>query len=113
VKESGSKRLYPTLTICGNYNRKGASKNSGNGLFTYIGGTPKIGWLEWFMGFPIGWTDLDADDLEFCSWAKEPFSEDKFDIGSEKKRANRIKGLGNAQVPSQAVLAWNLLSQMI
>jgi hypothetical protein len=28
--------LLPTLTVCGNYNRKGASKNSGDGLRTAL-----------------------------------------------------------------------------
>lgn len=32
-KESG---LWPTPTVCGNYNRKGASKNSGDGLATAV-----------------------------------------------------------------------------
>lgn len=107
----GSKQLYPTLTICGNYNRKGASKNSGDGLFTYIGGTPTISWLEWFMGFPVGWTNLAVDAVVTADWDTPP--DDMFNIKGEKKRSNRIKGLGNAQVPAQAVLAWNTLSQLI
>ena len=28
--------IFPTVTICGNYNRKGASKTPGNGLATYV-----------------------------------------------------------------------------
>lgn len=54
----------PTLTVCGNYNRKGASKNSGDGLATFIkyfdtsnNGPLSPNWLEWFMGFPIRWTE--------------------------------------------------------
>lgn len=87
--ESG---LLPTLTVCGNYNRKGASKTSGDGLATalaklptlcardyrspgrsrmertggthgeclpqVIGGPLNPTWCEWFMGFPLGWTEL-------------------------------------------------------
>jgi len=81
--------LWPTPTVCGNYNRKGASKTSGDGLATAVrlwstplasdtghrkkkfaqGGTAlscqvsgKLNptWVEWLMGFPLGWTDLDA-----------------------------------------------------
>ena len=40
----------------GNYNRKGASKKSGNGLATVVGGPLNPDWCEWVMGFPIGWS---------------------------------------------------------
>ena len=80
--------LWPTPTVCGNYNRKGASKTSGDGLATAvkfstpttrqrtspsqlnrntpglalevgaIGGTLNPTWVEWLMGWPIGMTEL-------------------------------------------------------
>ena len=50
--------LFPTPTVCGNYNRKGASSTSGNGLATVVGGTLNPMWVEWLMGWPIGWTVL-------------------------------------------------------
>lgn len=81
--------LLPTLTVCGNYNRKGASATSGDGLATAlkkwptltcqdaknngapsqmerntkplnaeVGGPLNPEWCEWFMGFPVGWTEL-------------------------------------------------------
>jgi hypothetical protein len=84
--ESG---LWPTPTVCGNYNRKGASKTSGDGLATAVAKWPtptahnaketnspsealrneptlayRVGgklnptWVEWLMGWPLGWTDL-------------------------------------------------------
>lgn len=99
----GSSQKIPTPTVHGNYNRKGLSKNSGDGLATYVKKfptpcrtdykgagktgtfrdrldyaaergrtksnvypTPQIGagnggklnpdWVEWLMGWPIGWT---------------------------------------------------------
>jgi hypothetical protein len=94
VSASGS---WPTPTVCGNYNRKGVSKTSGDGLATAVAKrpwpTPSAGnskwngtlqewgvswnwvraedpalarsplnptWVEWLMGWPLGWTDLDA-----------------------------------------------------
>jgi hypothetical protein len=90
-KECG---LWPTPTVCGNYNRKGASATSGDGLATAvqmwptpqaqdakhsgkntenrinqgrqlqlahtagIGGKLNPTWVEWLMGWPLGWTDL-------------------------------------------------------
>jgi len=55
-------KTWPTPTGCGNYNRKGASKTSGDGLATAVGGTLNPTWVEWLMGFPIGWTDLNHSE---------------------------------------------------
>jgi hypothetical protein len=82
-------KSWPTPTVCGNYNRKGASKNSGDGLATAvkmwptphancgngigagpakqggenlqsaIGGSLNPTWVEWLMGWPLFWTSLD------------------------------------------------------
>lgn len=97
-------RLYPTLTVHGNNNRRGCSRNSGDGLATVLrdellptlvatdtrcGETaesrtsrqarlgfrprsPRLSdvlaprgrlnptWLEWYMGFPLGWSELSS-----------------------------------------------------
>jgi len=85
--------ICPTPTVCGNYNRKGASPTSGDGLATavkkwptpiahagsnrrtkptpaqeagkagmqlagMVGGSLNPTWVEWLMGWPLGWTDL-------------------------------------------------------
>ena len=80
--------LLPTPTVCGNYNKKGASKHSGDGLITalrrkyptpcasdwkgstkkgqrrgqlsevFLGGKLNPRFVEWMMGFPIGFTKL-------------------------------------------------------
>jgi hypothetical protein len=90
----------PTPTVCGNYNRKGASPTSGDGLATWgqerlptptchdskamspselnrnspclaamvkwpkgseqPGGPLNPEWVEWLMGWPIGWTASGA-----------------------------------------------------
>ncbi len=100
----GGGAMWPTPSVCGNYNRKGASKNSGNGLATAVlfwptptrreyfpprmpetmkkknrnpmtnslgdavqhiegkdykqTGQLNPAWVEWLMGYPIGWTEL-------------------------------------------------------
>ena len=51
-------KMLPTPSVCGNYNRKGASPTSGDGLATVAGGALNPNWVEWLMGYPIGWTDL-------------------------------------------------------
>ena len=53
-------KMFPTPTVCGNYNHKGASKTSGDGLATVVGGKLNPTWVEWLMSFPLGWTDLDV-----------------------------------------------------
>jgi len=56
--------LLPTATVCGNYNRIGASKTSGDGLFTAFkkrfGRFPFPQEVEVMMGYPQGWTDLET-----------------------------------------------------
>lgn len=72
-----AKRL-PTPTVCGNYNAKGASETSGDGLATVvksmepdIGGPLNPDWEEWLMGWPIGWTDLRPLETDkFRSWLR-------------------------------------------
>lgn len=51
--------LWPTPTEHGNYNRKGSSPTSVDGLATAAGGALNPRWVEWLMGFPDGWTDLE------------------------------------------------------
>jgi hypothetical protein len=100
MKGKGS-GLLPTLTLCGNYNRKGASKKAGGGVITALrqmlptltardfksdsctpefrakrdamtmgktlpwtlGGLLNPRWCEVFMGYPIGWTELEPSAM--------------------------------------------------
>ena len=84
--------MWPTPTVCGNYNRKGASKTSGDGLATAVrqwptahnaketnapsesgrntptlaaqaGGSLNPEWVEWLMGWPIGHTALKPSEM--------------------------------------------------
>ncbi len=91
-------KRWPTPTVCGNYNRKGASPTSGDGLATavlkcathtardwrsgkasqatmernsrplseQIGGSLNPTWVEWLMGWPLGWTDLKPSATDRC-----------------------------------------------
>jgi site-specific DNA-cytosine methylase len=51
------RRRWATVTRKGNYNKKGLSKNSGDGLATQVGGALNPAWAEWLMGYPLGWTE--------------------------------------------------------
>jgi hypothetical protein len=110
VIESG---LWPTPTVCGNYNRKGVSKSSGDGLATAVrmwrtpnasdankwskqsleerkakgqqirlntqvspdgskAGLLNPDWIEWLMGWPIGWTELKPLAMaRFQEWQQQ------------------------------------------
>jgi len=88
-------RMRPTPTEHGNYNRKGASPTSGDGLATAvkmyptlttqdasnnagpsqykremrplnaaIGGGLNPTWVEWLMGYPLGWTAFDPSEMQ-------------------------------------------------
>lgn len=83
---AGIVKLWPTPTVHGNYNRKGASSTSGNGLSTEmqtafgwtgnlsIAKTEKLAplnpdFVEWLMGWPIGWTGLQPLEMDrFQQW---------------------------------------------
>ena len=97
IDESGS-GLWPTPTVNGNYNRKGLSSKSGDGLATAVkmwttptsddtghrkkkynqggtalsmqaGGSLNPTWVEWLMGWPVGWTDCEPLETDrFRQW---------------------------------------------
>lgn len=50
--------LLPTPTLCGDWNRRGSSQSSGDGLSVWVGSS--ILWREWMMGFPRDWTNPDT-----------------------------------------------------
>lgn len=82
----------PTVTVCGNNNRKGASpmlptpcardyKDNGSSpaelarnsttLATKAGGPLNPTWVEWLMGWPLGWTDLaPLETGRFQQWRR-------------------------------------------
>jgi hypothetical protein len=99
--------MWPTPTVCGNYNRKGLSKTSGDGLATavlkcatptardwrsgkasqatmernsrplseQIGGSLNPTWVEWLMGWPLGWTDLKPLEMDKSHYAPQPLGD--------------------------------------
>jgi hypothetical protein len=94
--------MWPTPTVCGNYNKAGLSAKSGDGLATavakwmtpnsrdwkdtgpiqgnrkspnlgtQVGGSLNPTWVEWLMGWPLGWTDCAplATD-KFRQWRQQ------------------------------------------
>lgn len=58
-------------------------------------------WVEWLMGFPVGWTDPDATDLTLHPWPEEPDGIPRT-APNVAGRKHRLKALGNALVPPAA-----------
>ncbi len=52
-----SASTLPTPTLCGDWNRRGASPSSGDGLSVWAG--TSLTWREWMMGCPFGWARLE------------------------------------------------------
>lgn len=75
-------------------------------------------WVEWLMCWPLGWTSLDPLPKErYEEWKQsgaalwflsEPQGVPRVAAGVTD-RVNRLKALGNGQVPIVAATAWRLL----
>ena len=105
--------MWPTPTVCGNYNRKGASATSGDGLATAVQKWPTPTARIWKGGGEDdsgrwqesgGYAGL-AGRTEW--WSLEP------DVGrvayGVAARVDRLKALGNGQVPAVAAAIFRIL----
>jgi site-specific DNA-cytosine methylase len=73
-----------------------AVRNQAAGV-TYVGPL-NPDWVEWLMGYPLGWTDLEVEEPEeFPGWEVEPDIPRMAPL--KKNRAKRLTALGNAVVP--------------
>ena len=84
------------------------------GTMLFNGGTLNPDWCEAYMGFPVGWTDLDAEvdrsvDMRRRWW--DGSWQDGLSIVTEKKenRVKRINSLGNAVVPQIAEIIGKMI----
>lgn len=66
IEAVSQRSTWATPTVHGNYNRVGASAKSGDGLATQAGGSLNPTWVEWLMGWPLGWTDLKPLATDRC-----------------------------------------------
>lgn len=69
-------QMYPTPKATDGNKRGKVSPHHQNGLAGAVksghgGGVLNPDWVEWLMGFPIGWTDLNALEMhKFLTWQK-------------------------------------------
>ena len=121
TSENGGSCL-PTPTVCGNNNRNGLSKNSGDGLSTILKKTkiPTIG-----ANRIQGEREKQISRLETFSWCQNVRRVEDFFQRSDipeplicrknsgiQFRVDRIKSLGNAVVPLQAKTAFEISSRI-
>ena len=73
-------------------------------------------WVEWLMGWPIGWTSMKPLETPI-GWANSWWAVDPADAGKMERassgvpdRVARLKAIGNGQVPACAAMAWLVLS---
>ena len=68
------KGLWPTPTVQDAHNNAGASQYERKAvpLNAQVGGPLNPNWVEWLMGWPIGWTDLDPLAMDkFLKWCEQ------------------------------------------
>ena len=77
-------------------------------------------WTDWLIGFPILWSSPDPLPVSAVQewltitllhdwWAEEPPIPRTIERGGDKHRCRRLKGIGNAQVPLCAAVAYTIL----
>ena len=89
-----------------------------------IGGQLNPTWVEKLMGWPKNWTDLNRmNDADYSEW-KQTFAGNDGQAWADGSwenavprvahgipaRADRLKAIGNGQVPICAALAWRILT---
>lgn len=70
-------------------------------------------WVEWLMGWPIGWTSLEPlAELVWPDWTVDPADSGEVPrvASGIKHRVARLKAIGNGQVPQCAAMAFKLLT---
>jgi hypothetical protein len=87
-----------------------------------IGGQLNPDWVELLMGWPKGWTSLDPlDPQEFARWVEAHakgtvWEPEAWEVGTPRiasgtvKRVDRLRCIGNGQVPNCASLAFQILT---
>ena len=99
---------YPTPTSSEDHARaKGDTQASKClGALAKVGPSAQLNpdWVEWLMGWPVGWTDITRDE---CDWRDISVKPDDIHIATTRRdnRAKRIKAIGNGQVPLCAAVA--------
>lgn len=150
IEALSARRLWPTPTAMNSAGGSALCKWGGSGarakLRTMVtsqelNGALNPAWVEWLMGWPIGWTSLAALHERECEywqaanaahgdgapadelWFDEEAGAPSGDHGVRQAiprvcsgvqaRAARLKAIGNGQVPRAAAMAWRMLANIL
>lgn len=104
-------KQFPTPTRADGCGGPGSSgRDVGDNLRTVGNGSLNPDWVEWLMGWPVGWTRLDPiTKMRWEPLGVEPEDLPRVAVGVAN-RAARLKCIGNGQVPQAAALAWETLT---
>jgi hypothetical protein len=75
VDQVNNPRLWPTPVSSDTSHRKNKYAQGGTDLSTKIGGQLNPMWVEWLMGWPLGWTDLKPLEMDKCLYAQQQHGE--------------------------------------
>jgi DNA (cytosine-5)-methyltransferase 1 len=82
----------------------------GEQLANQVGGSLNPDWVRWLMGWPVGWDSAGPlGELRWEPWDAEPEGVPRVATGVAD-RVQRLKALGNGQVPPCAAVAWDILT---
>lgn len=109
-----TRQTYPTPTAS-EYKRRGPNSKQ-QGLSTIeppVNGQLNPDWVEWLMGWPIGWTRIEPIELDWRDWSIDPADNNEIPRVSQpiENRVSRLKAIGNGQVPTVAAVAWDILTE--
>lgn len=94
-------------------------ENRQTDLHVQVGGQLSPEWVEWLMGWPIGWTDIEPlPQSASTDWQNETMRgqwwQHEHDLPRIAKgipnRTNRLRAIGNGQVPAVIGAAWKILT---
>lgn len=80
------------------------------------GGQLNPDWVEWLMGWPVGWTSLEPmTALVWPDWSHDPADSGEVPRTATgiQRRTARLKAIGNGQVPQALAMAWHVLTALL
>jgi len=107
--------IYPTPTQRDWRSGKGKTqkergRSAGPSLSESCHGRLNPDWVEWLMGWPIGWSDLKPlTELRWLDPSIDPHPDIPRTTDVKTNRVSRLKAIGNGQVPLCAAKAWAFL----
>lgn len=103
---------FPTPTVNDSKNNNPPSQKNRNTppLNSIVNGQLNPDWVEWLMGWPIGWSDLKPlTELKWLDPSIDPHPDISRTTDKKTNRVSRLKAIGNGQVPLCAAKAWEVL----